>query len=86
MNILTPRQIHDRYCRLSTNNWWKSRTGDVRRCEHGRLQMAYDVLGLAAPHWRDLSPVFTPILWWRARRAWRFEAMEEQLEGGPLKR
>lgn len=66
-SIATDRDVHDRYCTQADDA--SADPGDVRRCPHGRLMVAYTVLGLAACQWWTLSPVWTPVLWWRARRA-----------------
>lgn len=70
-NVLTTRQEHARYCYQpsfgSATDW--GRPGDVRRCEHGYVQIGFEVQGTIPCYWRDLSPVFTPILWRRARKA-----------------
>lgn len=70
-NILSTHQQHERYCtqaRFTSPHTW-GRVGDVRRCEHGRIMMAYDVPGVVPPYWRTLHPIWTPVLHWRARRA-----------------
>lgn len=54
---------------------WFGRPGDLRRCEHGRLQVRTQVSehariqGPGTDWWRDLHPVWTPILWRRAQKA-----------------
>lgn len=54
---------------------WQHRLGDVRRCPHGKLQVlteigpAARVAGPGTHWWRTLSPVFTPVLYRRARAA-----------------
>jgi len=70
-NITTGRGMHLRWCNYSgrgdATTW--ARSGDVRRCEHGRVQLAYDVPGSIPAYWRDLSPVGNPILYRRAANA-----------------
>lgn len=70
-SILTPAQEHARYCGSPAHDvadW--GRPGDVRRCPmHGRAQVGYEVPGVVPPYWRDLSPLWTPLAWRRARRA-----------------
>lgn len=70
-NITTSRGDHRRWCDYSGHGDAKTWAfpGDVRRCPHGRIQLAYDVPGSVPAYWRDLSPVFTPLLYRRARRA-----------------
>lgn len=51
-----------------------SRVGDVRVCKHGKVQLRTETYsrrmqGPGTDWWRDLHPVFTPILWRRARAA-----------------
>lgn len=80
VNIQTAVQDHRRHC--DQPGWeyrdgnafpgW-ARPGDVRRCDHGRIQIAYEVIGCTSASFRDLSPVFNPILWRRARAALRKE-------------
>lgn len=69
-NILTNRERHRR-CQQPNHGPWDEwgDVGDVRRCEHGRIQEAYEVRGVVPPYWMDLSPFWTPIRYWRARRA-----------------
>lgn len=57
-SILTARQEHRLYCQHPPETAW---TGDVRRCEHGRIQMAHDVPGFGSAQWFDLDPIFNPI-------------------------
>lgn len=69
-NIMTAGEDHRRYCtgpRFEVAEW--GRPGDVRRCEHGKIMLGYEVLGVVPPYWRDLSPIFNPILHRRARKA-----------------
>ena len=79
-NIRTSRGDHRRYCtrpRFEVHEW--GRPGDVRRCEHGRVMLGYEVPGTVPPYWMDLSPIFTPI---RYRRAIRALLAEERREHG----
>lgn len=48
----------------------RSRVGNVRRCQHGRVQVCYQVgyrtprmVDVATPLWRTLSRVWTPRLY-----------------------
>jgi len=70
-NITTSRGAHRQWCNYSgrgdATTW--AFPGDVRRCEHGRVQLAYDVPGSIPAYWRDLSPVWNPILRRRAVKA-----------------
>jgi hypothetical protein len=69
-NIRTSRGNHRRYCtqpRLKIEEW--GQPGDVRRCEHGRIMLGFEVPGTIPPYWRDLSPIWTPILYRRALNA-----------------
>lgn len=71
-SIQTPIQHHMRFCRgprLNVEEWGEP--GDVRRCIHGRIMLAYEVMGTIPPYWRTLSPIFNPIAYRRARRALR---------------
>jgi hypothetical protein len=69
--ITTWRDVHRRWCNYSgrgdTSTW--ALPGEVRRCPHGLIQLAYEVPGSAAAYWRDLSPILTPVKDRRARRA-----------------
>lgn len=65
-NIATAREDHRRYCGFPGQDW--NRPGDVRRCRHGRLQVGYEVLGCTSAYWRNLSPIWNPILYRRAVR------------------
>jgi hypothetical protein len=49
----------------------RGRPGDLRRCPHGLVMLGYEVMGHAAPYWRTLSPLWTPLLWRRARKRMR---------------
>lgn len=57
-----------------TDGWW-GRAGDVRRCVHGHLQVRTEthpdsrMQGPGTDWWRTLSPVFTPVLYRRAKKA-----------------
>jgi hypothetical protein len=57
-----------------TQDWW-GQPGDVRRCVHGHLQVRTQVgpnarvAGPGTDWWRTLSPIFTPVLYRRAKRA-----------------
>jgi hypothetical protein len=74
----TIRPIDDhRDCwRLAHGPSWWGRPGDLRKCPHGRLQVRTEVsgrsrsMGPGTDWWRDLSPIWTPILYRRALRAW----------------
>lgn len=68
-NILTDGQHHKAYCHQSRIDDYQSRLGDVRRCEHRIIQVAYEPPGLVQAYWRDISPIFNPITYRRARRA-----------------
>lgn len=69
-NIRTVADEHRR-CRYPghgpVSTW--ARAGDVRRCPHGRIQLAYEVPGSVPAYWRDLSPVWDLFTYRRARRA-----------------
>lgn len=67
MSILTPSQEHWRHCQAAD---WDLiyHVGDIRICPHGRIQVGYEVMGCTAPYFRDLSRVYNPILWRRAKR------------------
>lgn len=69
-NILTERQKHGRYCTQPYANVPRGYPGDVRRCQHGYIMLAYEVPGLIPPMWRTLNWSF-PILYLRARKALR---------------
>jgi len=75
MNILTEREEHKRYCTQPLTYYNRCMAGagglhgDVRRCEHGKLMLGYTVPGLVPAMWRTLHPIWTPILFQRARRA-----------------
>jgi hypothetical protein len=87
-NILTRQQEHERYCtRLPASSrsycceYHKMGVvGDVRRCDHGYLMLAYEVRGLIPPRWRTLNVIWTPVLYWRAHRALRDENMHFDLQ------
>lgn len=64
-NILTRMQEHRLYCQNPPELAW---SGDVRRCEHGRIQMAHAVPGFGSAQWFDLSPLAHPLNYRRARR------------------
>lgn len=69
-NILPERDIHSRECLgMPFVNEPFAWAGDVRRCRHGRLQIAHDVPGYGSACWSDLSAVFNPVLYHRARKA-----------------
>lgn len=69
-NIRSERRDHRR---CSTPREWAFE-GDVRRCPHGVLQVARNVVGRGSAQWFDLSPVFNPIEYRRADRALSREA------------
>jgi hypothetical protein len=54
--------------------WW-GRPGDVKRCQHGRIMVRCEVgphsriAGPGTDYWRELSPIFDPIKYRRARKA-----------------
>lgn len=61
---------HEKHNRFCTRPLAKGGYGDVRQCEqHGKIMLAYEAHGTVAPYWRTLSPIWTPVLYWRARRA-----------------
>lgn len=66
------------------------RDGDIRRCPHGKLQMATTVLqppGHVPSRtlaWRDLSPVMSPLLFWSASRILRDPAPSDPHAWVPL--
>lgn len=61
--------------RLYVDEVFASFPGHVRRCVHGKIQLRSQVgpnAGMQGPGtdwWRTLSPVFTPVLYRRARKA-----------------
>lgn len=70
-NITTRRGAHRQQCNYSgygdVTTWaW---AGQVRRCTHGRIQLAFAVPGSIPAYWRDLSPIWTPVLYRRASKA-----------------
>lgn len=65
-NINTPREEHEIYCGIGLES---AHDGDVRRCKHGRLQVNIGTPGSAFGMWEDLSPLFNPIKFNRAKRA-----------------
>lgn len=72
-NILTESQEHHAWCHEPAErveDW--GHVGDVRRCVHRKVQLAYDgssrYVAVIPPYWRDLSPIFNPVLYRRARR------------------
>ena len=82
-SILTKRQEHDRYCHQPEGGWlgdmkpsegenprwgWP---GDVRVCVHGVIMLGVEVPGSVPAYWRDLSPIWTPVLYRRAKHALR---------------
>lgn len=67
MSLQTPIQNHHRYCHQPDPDRIYS-VGDVRVCPHGKIQVGYEVPGTIPPYFRDLNPVFNPILWRRAKR------------------
>lgn len=69
-NIMTKRQEHHEYCHYPAHelNEW-GRVGDVRRCEHGVIQIGYEVRGTIPPYWRDLHWFWNPVRYRRAKRA-----------------
>lgn len=83
VSIATARDEHRRYCGQPEGGWlgdmkpsgdhrnwgWP---GDVRRCVHGKVMIGYEVMGTVPAYWRDLSPVWNPILYRRARNALGF--------------
>lgn len=59
---------------LRHDETFSSRQGDVRVCKHGKVQVRTEtysrrIAGPSTDWWRDLHPVFTPILWRRAKAA-----------------
>jgi hypothetical protein len=71
------RSSHADCWRLTTSPdqpWW-GRPGDVKRCVHGKLMMRRQVgprariAGPGTDWWQTLSPIFDPILYYRARKA-----------------
>lgn len=69
-NITTTQQTH-RSCLTASEHPATVCVGDVRRCIHGRLQLAYRrYVNVSGCHWRDLHPLWTPVLYRRAARAW----------------
>lgn len=70
-NIMTKRQrtkqAHRAMCKFAEAV--NARSGDVRRCQHGRLQMVDHPRAASLRLWYDLDFIDAPILWWRARRA-----------------
>lgn len=69
-NINTPHDEHEIYCGLGQES---AHSGDVRRCKHERLQVNVGFLGSAFGIWDDLSPVFNPIRYHRAKKALELE-------------
>lgn len=55
--------------------WHEHRPGDVRRCNHGKIQILTQVpitarvQGPGTNYWRDLSPIWDPIKYRRANKA-----------------
>lgn len=66
-NLQTWRQKHRRYCHQPDHEYIYN-VGDVRICDHGKVQVGIEVLGSGSPYFRDLSPIANPILWQRAKR------------------
>ncbi|MEV4991225.1 hypothetical protein [Pseudarthrobacter sp. LMD1-1-1.1] len=63
-------------CWKQENPWLRvHRTGDVRYCPHGRIQVLTQVpitartQGPGTDYWRTLSPIWDPIKYRRARKA-----------------
>jgi hypothetical protein len=75
MPNIHPVTGHSDCWRLPAGPGWWGRPGDLRRCEHGRLQIRTEVgpgsrsMGPGTDWWRDLSPIWTPILYRRAMKA-----------------
>lgn len=67
MNLLTKRQAHALYCEDPGD--MRPSVGDVRRCQHGHIQMAWSLPGFGQCHWFDINPL--SLTYWRARRALR---------------
>lgn len=64
------RNIHQD-CSLPLS--WKDarvwgRDGDVRRCEHNKIMLAYSRAGVVPCYWRTVSPMEFAT-YWRAQRA-----------------
>lgn len=69
--LRTWRDDHRDFCRYSrsgTTEMSGSR-GDVRRCDHGKVQIAFEVPGLVPPLWRDISRWLDLFRYRRAARA-----------------
>lgn len=62
-------------CRQRDRDVTRGRLDDVRRCQHGKVQMLVDVpdnhpiQGPGMWYWFDLSRIFNPILYRRATQA-----------------
>jgi hypothetical protein len=74
-NIRPKQQPHSECWRLDWKDPLGTRVGDVRRCEHGHVQLRAQtsprsrMQGPGMDYWRTLSPIWDPILYRRARRA-----------------
>ena len=65
-------------CWILEDPWLRVyRPGDVRHCPHGRIQELTQVpitartQGPGTDYWRDLSPIWDPVRYRRARKALR---------------
>lgn len=67
-----------RHDRCSLTDDYSGKPGDVRRCKHGRIMYCYQSnggvigsMGYGAMYsfWREMSPIFDPIRYRKAKRA-----------------
>lgn len=78
-NINTRYDTHRMFCDRSEAG---DRSGDVRICKHGKIQMNYGILGLSGGIWQDLSPFWHPIKFNRAKKVLLAdETVDEDIEG-----